>query len=461
MSTLAPGSRLADLAPTLEGKVVLPEDAGFDAARKAWNLAVDQRPSMVVFPETTGDVAAAVRLARELEQQVAPQGTGHNAEPLGSLENTILLKTERMRAVTIDRAARSARVEAGVLAGQLAEAAARHGLATVTGTSADVGFVGFTLGGGIGVLSRRFGLASSHVRAVELVTAGGDSICADHEHLPDLFWALRGGGGSFGVVTAVVTELLPVTEAYAGSLWYPIERADEVLHAWRELVQAGPPDELSTIARMMSFPPLPELPEAVRGKSFALIHVYHVGNPTHADRLLEPLRALAPINDTIQTTTMPALSGVAMDPPQPVPVAGDGLMLRDLPAEALNALLKAAGADAGPQLAIVELRHLEGELARGRPRDGAVASIPAKHALYAGGFAPTPEVRADSKRQIEAIQRALAPWATRYLHPNFAETEHAPESLWAGQAYRRLRRIKATVDPDDVIRSNHPIEPGY
>ena len=461
MSSLTSTGQLTDLAPTLEGKVVLPEDAGFDAARQAWNLAVDQRPSMVVFPETTADVAAAVRLARGLEQRIAPQATGHNAEPLGSLENTILLKTERMRAVTIDRAARSARVEAGVLAGQLAEAAARHGLATVTGTSADVGFVGFTLGGGIGVLSRRFGLASSHVRAVELVTAGGELVRADHQHDPDLFWALRGGGGSFGVVTAVVTELLPVTEAYAGSIWYPFERADEVLHAWRELVQAGPPDELSVIARMMSFPPVPDVPEAVRGKSFALIHVYHVGDRAHADRLLEPLRALGPINDTVQTIPTPSLSGVAMDPPQPVPVAGDGLMLRDLPAEALDALLEVAGPGAGPQLAIVELRHLEGELARGRPQDGAVTSIPAKHALYAGGFAPTPDIQADSKSQIEAIQQALAPWATRYLNPNFAETKHAPESLWTEQAYERLRRTKATVDPDDVIRSNHPVQPGH
>jgi FAD/FMN-containing dehydrogenase len=460
MSSLASTSQLTGLAPTLEGKVILPEDAGFDAARQAWNLAVDQRPSMVVFPETAADVAAAVRLARELEQRIAPQGTGHNAEPLGSLENTILLKTERMRAVTIDPAARCARVEAGVLAGQLAESAARHGLAAVTGTSADVGFVGFTLGGGIGVLSRRFGLASSHVRAVELVTAGGELVRADHQHEPDLFWALRGGGGSFGVVTAVVTELLPVTEAYAGSLWYPIERADEVLHAWRELVQAPPPDELSTIARMMSFPPVPEAPEAVRGRSFALIHVYHVGDRAHADRLLEPLRALGPLNDTIQTTTMRSLSGVAMDPPQPVPVAGDGLMLRDLPAEALSALLNVAGPDAEPQLAIVELRHLEGELARGRPQDGAVTSIPAKHALYAAGFAPTPGIRADSKSQIEAIQRALAPWATRYLNSNFAETKHAPGCLWTEDAYGRLRRIKATVDPDDVIRSNHPVQPG-
>jgi FAD/FMN-containing dehydrogenase len=461
MSSLTCTSQLTDLAPRLEGKVVLPEDAGFDAARKAWNLAVDQRPSMVVFPETAADVAAAVRLARGIDQRIAPQATGHNAEPLGSLENTILLKTERMRAVTIDPASRSARVEAGVLAGRLAEAAARYGLAAVTGTAADVGFVGYTLGGGIGVLSRRFGLASSHLRAVELVTAGGELVRADHHNQPDLFWALRGGGGSFGVVTAVVTDLLPVTEAYAGSLWYPIERADEVLPAWRELVQAGPPDELSMIARMMSFPPVPEAPEAVRGKSFALIHVYHVGDRAQADRVLEPLRALGPINDTIQTIPMPSLSGVAMDPPQPVPVAGDGLMLRDLPAEALNALLKAAGADAGPQLAIVELRHLEGELTRGRPQDGAVTSIPAKHALYAGGFAPTPDIRADSKRRIEAVQQALAPWATRYLNPNFAETEHAPESLWPDRAYQRLRRIKATVDPDDVIRSNHPVQPGH
>jgi FAD/FMN-containing dehydrogenase len=460
MSTLASSSPPADLPAALKGKVVLPEDAGFDAARKAWNLAVDQRPSMVVFPETPADVAAAVRLTRELQWRIAPQATGHNAEPLGSLENTVLLKTERMRAVTIDPTARSARVEAGALVGQLVEAAARYRLAAVAGTSADVGFVGYTLGGGIGMLSRRFGLASRHVRAVELVTADGELVRADREQRPDLFWALRGGGGGFGVVTAVVTELLPITEAYAGSLWYPIERAGEVLHAWRELVRAGPPDELATIARMMSFPPVPDLPEAVRGKSFAVIHVYHVGNSAHADRLLEPLRALSPINDTVQITTMPSLSGVAMDPPQPVPVTGDGLMLRDLPAEALDALLNVAGPDAVTQLAIVELRHLEGELARGRPQDGAVTSIPAKHSLYAGGFAPSPDIQADSKRQIEAIQQALAPWATGYVNPNFAETKHAPESLWSEQAYPRLRRIKAAVDPDNLIRSNHPIQPG-
>ena len=452
-------SQITDLVPSLEGKVVLPDDAGFDAARQAWSLAVDQRPSAVVFPESAADVAAAVRLARALGQRIAPQGTGHNAEPLGSLVNTILLKTQRMRAVAIDPAARTARVEAGVLAGQLAEAAAAHGLAAVTGTAASVGVVGYTLGGGIGALSRRFGLASSRVRAVDLVTAGGELVRADHEHLPELFWALRGGGGSFGVVTALEIELLPVTRAYAGTLWYPIERAVEVLHTWRELLEAGPPEELSTIGRMVSFPPVPEAPEAVRGKSFALVHVYHVGDRAQADGLLEPLRALGPVNDTVRTVPMPSLREVHMDSPQPVPVAGDGLMLGDLPAEALDALLEVAMPGGGPQLATVELRHLEGELARAQPQHAAVASIPAKHALYAGGFAPTPDIRTSTKSQVEAIQQALAPWAIRYLHPNFAETKHAPENLWTEQAYQRLRNIKAMVDPDNVIRANHQIPP--
>jgi FAD/FMN-containing dehydrogenase len=224
-------SDLGDLSLSFGRKLVLPDDERFDEARRAWNLAVDQRPAAVVFPESAQDVVAAVMLARESGGQVAAQGTGHNAGPLGSLENTILLKTERMRDVVIDPARRVARVGAGVLAAELVLAAGRHGLAAVAGTSPDVGVVGFTLGGGIGVLSRRFGLAANHVRAFEVVTADGQLVRTDREQEPDLFWALRGGGGSFGVVTAMELELLPVTRVYAGTLWYPIERAREVLEA--------------------------------------------------------------------------------------------------------------------------------------------------------------------------------------------------------------------------------------
>ena len=452
-------THLSDLTSALPGKVVLPSHSGWDNARRPWQLAVDPRPAAVVYPESAEDVATAVRYAGQRGFRIAPQGTGHNAGPLGGLEGAILVKTERMRGVVIQAEARTARVDAGVWAGALAEAAAGHGFATITGTSPSVGVVGYTLGGGIGVLGRRFGLASSRVRAVELVTAIGRFVRADRENEQDLFWALRGGGGSFGVVTAMELELLPLAHAYAGTLWFPSERAREVLHAWRELAEAHPPEELTTIGRLLSFPPIPEVPEALRGKSFAVVHVYHAGDSALADRLLAPLRALRPVKDTVQSRTIPALLEIHMDPDRPIPAVGDGFMLAELPAEALATLIDVAGPGNGRQLATVEVRHLEGELARARPENGALASIPAKYTVYAGGFGPTPDLVASVHEQIETLKRALAPWTTRYMNLNFAEMQRDPGSFWTEQAYHRLRRIKATVDPGNLVLANHPVAP--
>ena len=280
-STLSPSG----LAPVLHGKLVLPPHNGWDDARRAWNLALDQRPSAVVLPESASDVVAAILFARERGQRVAAQGTGHGAAPLGSLEDTILVKTERMRGIEIDPVNRVARVEAGVLWQEVVEAAAAHGLAALQGSSPDVGVVGYTLGGGLSFMGRRHGLAANHVRAIEIVTADGVLVRADRDHEPDLFWAVRGGGGSFGVVTAVELELLPIREIYAGLLWYPIDRADEVLHAWRELTESDVPDELTTVGRILNLPPIPEIPEPVRGKSFAVVEAYHLGDPAVADEI--------------------------------------------------------------------------------------------------------------------------------------------------------------------------------
>ena len=457
--TSTPPPSASDGASSLDAKIVLPGQRGWDDARRAWQLTVDQRPAAVVYPESAQDVASAVRLARERRHRVAAQGTGHNAAPMGSLSDTLLLKTERMRRVTIDARGRIARAEAGALSLEVVQAAARHGLATVAGTSPDVGVVGYTIGGGIGVLSRRYGLAASNVHAIELVTADGRLVRADRERGPDLFWALRGGGGSFGVVTAIELELFPLAEAYAGLLWYPLERADEVLHAWRELTQAAPPDELSTLGRFVNFPPIPEVPETVRGASFVIVDVYHAGDRARADELLAPLRALGPVNDTIGTVSMPELSRVHMDAEQPVPAVGDGLMLAELPPEALDAFIDIASAEGGRRLTVIELRHLEGELGRAHSENGALTSIPAKYALIAGGFAPVPELVSALRGEVEAITRALAPWAAPYTYLNFAETRRDPASLWDAQAYRRLREVKSAVDPGDLIRSNHPIPP--
>ena len=304
---------------SLDDKMVLPGDGRFDDTRRAWNLAIDQRPAAVVFPGSATDVAAAVRYAAERGLRIAAQGTGHNAGPLGSLADTVLLRTDRMRGIRIDPQARTASVEAGVVWLDVVQAAARHGLAALAGSSPDVGVAGYTLGGGVSFLGRKYGLAASHVLAAEVVTADGRLVRADSDHEPGLFWALRGGGGSFGVVTALEFRLLPFTEAYAGVLWYPIERGSEVLHTWSELTRGEIPDELTTVGRFLNLPPIPAIPEGIRGKSFVIVEAYHLGDPAQADELLAPLRALGPVNDTIATVPVPALSHLHMDPEQPVP----------------------------------------------------------------------------------------------------------------------------------------------
>ena len=226
MSTSATFTRpVGHLGFSLDGKVVLPDDQRFDGARRAWNLAVDQRPAAIIFPESATAVAAAIGYAAERGLRVAAQGTGHNAGPLGPLADTVLLRTDRMRGIRIDPQARTARAEAGVVWLDVVQAAAQHGLAALAGSSPDVGVTGYTLGGGLSFLGRKYGLAANNVLAAEMVTADGRWVRADAKHESDLFWALRGGGGSFGVVTALEFRLFPVTQGCAGALWYPIERA--------------------------------------------------------------------------------------------------------------------------------------------------------------------------------------------------------------------------------------------
>jgi FAD/FMN-containing dehydrogenase len=452
--------RQSRFAPALAGKFVTPEDARFDEARRAWNLAVDQEPAAVVFPESAPDVAAAVRLAVETGQRIAAQGTGHGAATLGPLGDTILVKTERMRGLSVDPVERIARADAGVLSLELVRAAAQHGLASVAGSSRDVGVVGYTLGGGLSFpFGRRHGLAANSVRAIELVTADESLVRADRDHEPDLFWALRGGGGSFGVVTAIELELVPITHAYAGLLWYPIERAGEVLHAWAELTRADPPHELATAGRLLKLPPIPEVPEPVRGKSFVVVEAVHLGDPATADELFAPLRALGPVNDTIKRVPAAALLDLFLEPEHPVAVVGDGLTLAELPPAAIDALVDAAGAGAAVPLASVEVRHLEGELGRDRPGDGALSSLEAKYAMFAAGIIPTPELRDLVSGQLATVKQAMAPWAARHMFLNLAGTRGPMDAFWAAPAFERLRAVKAAVDPDNLIRANHTIPP--
>lgn len=456
----ARGTAARGAARQLDGKVVLPEHGRYDEARRAWNLSIDQGPAAIALPESAEDVRSAVALAAEYGLQVAGQGTGHNAGPLGDLSDTLLVRTERMRGVHIGPKRRLARVEAGVLWLEVVEAAAQHGLAALAGSSPDVGVVGYTLGGGVSFLGRRYGLSANRVHAVEAVLSDGRMVRADRDTEPDLFWAMRGGGGSFGIVTALELELLPITQVYAGHLWYPIERGSEVLHAWRELTESDAlPDELTTVGRFVNVPPLPEMPEEIRGKSFVIVEAYHAGDSAQADELLAPLRALGPVNDTMATVPMPALSHLHMDPEQPMPGHGDGMMLGALEAEAIDAFVEAAGAGAEFPLVSVEIRHLGGELGRPRPEHGALSAIDASYAMYAVGMAVTPELAQATARQVDVVLGAMRPWASRHMYLNFAESRRESASFWSETAYHRLRRIKAAVDPENRIRANHAVTP--
>jgi FAD/FMN-containing dehydrogenase len=436
--------------------LVLPHDPDWNEARRGWNLAVDQQPAAVALPESAEDVAAIVRWARTRGLRIAPQGTGHGAAAMGSLGHTVLVKTERMRGIDIDPERGVARVEAGVLWGEVGEAAARHGLAALAGSSPDVGVVGYTLGGGISWLGRRYGLASNNIVAVELVNALGERVRVDAEHDPELFWALRGGGGSFGVVTALEFSLFPVSEVHAGILFFPVERGGEVLRAWRSWVD-DVPDEVSSVARFLQLPPIPDLPEHLRGRSFVAVEAACLLEESEAEELVRPLRNLGPTIDTLATIPVEELRHLHMDPEQPVPGAADGMLLDDFPEEAVDALVAAAGAGSGSPLLSVELRHIGGAMRRAEPGHGALASIEAGFAMYAVGVAMTPEMGAAAKARVEVVQSALSKWDAGRDYLNFTERRERGDRFFGEPTYRRLQAVKSEVDPEDVFRSNHPI----
>lgn len=319
--------------------------------------------------------------------------------------------------------------------------------------------MGYTIGGGQGWLGRAYGLSANNVEAFEVVTADSRLIRADKCAEPDLFWALRGGGGSFGIVSAVDLHLFRISEVYAGLLWWPAVRAREVLHAWRRLTHANPPDEFTTVARLMRFPALPDVPEPVRSRSLVVVDVIHLGAPDEADALLRPLRYLTPELDTVTKISMPALARLHMDPDKPTASVGDGITLAALPPEAIDRVVDVFGRPAAAPLMSVELRQIGGEMARDRPGNGALAAVDAAYALSALGLAGTPAERLSATAGVAAVTSAMAPWTARQLYLNLAETCTDPARFWTASAYQRLRQIKARVDPDDLIRSNHPIPP--
>jgi FAD/FMN-containing dehydrogenase len=449
---------LETLRTATAGDVFAPGDHGYDEARRLWNLATDERPSVVVVAESAADVAHAVRFARSRGMRIAPQGTGHGSEPLEPLEGAMLLRTVRMRGVRVDPDARTARAEAGALWQDVTVPAGQQGLAALAGTSPNVGVTGYTLGGGMGWLARRYGLAANSVTTAEIVTPDGRLRRADADHEPDLFWAIRGGGGSVGVVTALEMRLYPVRTLYAGALFFPVQRSAEVLNAWHAWTGTVP-DEVTSLGRILRLPSVPEVPEPLRGRAFALVEAAYLGDRLTGAELIQPLRQLGPELDTFAAIPAPALSQLHMDPDQPAPGQGDGAFLADFPAAAIDALITVAGPDADSPLASIEIRHLGGALARHDPGGGAQAKIDAKYMMFAAGFTPTPALAAEVRGHAQAVKDALTAWRAGYDYYNSEETPADASAVLPPASYQRLQKIKASYDPDQAIISAHPVRP--
>ena len=438
------------------GAVVRPGDPSYDAARQAWNLTVDQRPALIAYPADATEVSDVLRAARATGLRVAPQATGHNAAPLGSLEDAVLLRTSALTGVQIDPERRVARVGAGVLWEDVVDAAAPHGLVALHGSSPDVSVVGYSLGGGMGWLARKHGLQTNSITAVELVTADGELVRADRDHHADLFWALRGGGGNFGVVTALEFALYQLREAYAGMLVWDWQRADQVLARFAEWA-AGAPDEVTTSLRILQVPDIPLAPEPLRGRQVVVIDGAVTGTTADGERVLAPLRELRPELDTFAMVPAPALVRLHGDPEEPVPGVGDTAMLAELPGEAIDALLAVAGPDSGSPLSMVELRQLGGALGHPAPGGGALAALDGEFVLFAVTMAPTPEIAAAGRAYAHKVIAAMAAWSNGRRYLNFAEEDVDTRAGYDAAAYARLQAIRDRVDPDGVLMANHEV----
>jgi FAD/FMN-containing dehydrogenase len=456
-STLGPTSA-ESLRGLCGGRVHLPGDAGYDAARTPWNLAVDQRPAAVAVPHTVDEVVEVVRAATEAGLRVAPQSSGHNAAPLAELglAETVLVRLHEMTGVSVDPAARVARVVGGTLWQEVVEACAPHGLAAMHGSSPDVAVAGYVLGGGLSWYARRHGLATNHVVAIEVVTADGRVRRADADHERELFWALRGGGGNLGVVVAVELALLPITDAYAGMLMWDRVRSPEVARAWASWTR-DLPESVTTSMRVLSLPPLPELPPFLSGRNLVVIDGAVLEDDERAAELLAPLRALDPEMDTFARMPAAALPEIHMDPPGPTPAVSGHAMLAVLEEETIEAMLNQVGPGRTTSLLFAELRHLGGALARPADGGGALDHVPDPYAMFCVAIAPVPEAAAAGVAEADQLVAALRPWSSGRRFLNFTERAVDAGTAFTPDAWERLLRVRRVVDPTGVFVANHAI----
>jgi len=440
---------------SIRGRLATSSDSDWDEARQAWNLAADQQPPAVALVESADDVSKVIGFARDNGLKVTGQGTGHGAVALGSLDDTILIKTERMRAVDVE--SDTARVEAGAYAEHVAEAAIGNGMCSMPGTSPNVGIAGYTLGGGLSWLGRKYGWACNRVSAIELVTADGETRTVDASTDPDLFWALRGGGGGYAIVTALHVELVPVAEAHAGSILFSPDLTRDGLHVYRDWC-AQVPEEVGSLVRMLNLPPIPDIPEEIRGKKWLAITVCSIGSEEEGKERIAPLLEIGePVMSTVAQVPATGLTRIAMDPEPPVPALGHHRLMKELPDEAIDAFYETAGPESDSPLLLAEFRHLGGALARPDENGGALDKLDGEFTMLGIGMLMDPAMKDPIEGQLDRLSDVLDPWAAEGGYYNYAERPCDVDAILPAETCQRLAQVKRSWDPENVIRANHSV----
>lgn len=449
---------LAALRRAVHGAVIAPGEDGYTEAVSGFNVAKLLQPDVVVAIESVADIAAAVRFAADAGLPVRVQATGHGMGRVTS--GGVLIDTSQLHQVVIDPIRRRATAAAGARWRDVIAAAAPYGLAPLNGSSVEVGVIGYTVGGGVSLLGRQFGFAADHVHRIRLVIASGEQIEVDADHESELFWALRGGKCDIGVVTEIEFELFPVATYYGGGIFFAGDDAPSVLHAFIEWAETLP-DHASTSVALTRLPDVDPVPAPLRGTLSVHLRYIHVGNPAEGAALLAPMRAVAtPLMDLVEESPYAAIASVHMDPEGPMPERDDSALLSAFPAEAVDAVLAAAGPGTDVPLIIVEIRRLGGAMGREPAVANAVGGRDAAFSVVVVGPYPPP-LREAVDAAVASVLSAVEPWSTGRTQINFqgsAISNDAIRRAWPDSIWERLAAVKQTWDPEGRFRFAYSID---
>ena len=448
------------LREQVRGEVVTPHDQGYEDARKVYNAMIDRRPRVVVRCANAGDVMTTVGFARENEFDLAVRGGGHSVPGFGTCDDGVVIDLSRLRGVRVDPRSQTAHAEGGATWGDFNHATHAFGLATTGGIISTTGIAGLTLGGGIGYLARGFGLSCDNLISVDVVTADGQFRVASDGENEDLFWAIRGGGGNFGVVTSFEYKLHPVKDIYAGVMFYELSEAANVLRFFREFI-ADAPEELGAFPAFQIAPPLPFIPEKRHGDTFIAMVACWAGPIDRGERAFKPFHDLAPVvAELVGPMPYPALNSAfdALVPPglQHYWKANFVTVLSD---EAIEAHL-----EHGPKVPVVNstvhIYPINGACRAVAPDATAFAYRNANFATVIAGMWPDPAQNETNIKWVRDYYQATAPHSEEGGYINFmaADDQDRVTANYKGN-YERLVKVKREYDPDNLFHLNQNIRP--